>query len=178
MQVVLIMFRGENDKRSFSVVRDVTLIGRREDCDLRIPLGDVSRKHCRLIKENGVLRVEDLGSSNGTFLNGQRIQSAKLEAGDTLRVGPISFIVQIDGVPADDQLQPPVSASRSETNGSGRLDSTESHHDTLEQSAEADESFDPMSALTSESEDSSVEPAVLDDLAQALEESEHRREQA
>jgi pSer/pThr/pTyr-binding forkhead associated (FHA) protein len=106
MQVVLVMFRSDGERRSFSVVRDVTVIGRREDCDLRIPLGDVSRKHCRLIKEEDSLRVEDLGSSNGTHVNGQRVQEAELHPGDTVQVGPVVFVVQIDGVPADEELQP------------------------------------------------------------------------
>src|SRR5262245_14722719 len=61
MQVVLVMFRPEGDRRSFSITRDVTVIGRREDCDFRIPLGEISRKHCRLLKDGDSLRVEDLG---------------------------------------------------------------------------------------------------------------------
>ena len=107
MQVVLVMFRAEGERRSFSIVRDVTVIGRREDCDLRIPVGDVSRKHCRLIKEGDSLRLEDLGSSNGTFHNGQRVQGTiPLEPGDNVQVGPVVFVVQIDGVPPDDTMDP------------------------------------------------------------------------
>ena len=60
MQVVLVMFRGEGERRSFSIVRDVTVIGRREDCDFRIPLGEVSRKHCRLIRDGNTLRLDSL----------------------------------------------------------------------------------------------------------------------
>ena len=67
MQVVLVMFRNDGERRSFSVVRDITVLGRREDCDLRIPLGDISRKHCRIIRSQDSVRVEDLGSSNGTL---------------------------------------------------------------------------------------------------------------
>ena len=48
MGLVMVMFRADQQRRSFSVTRDMTVIGRREDCDLRIPLSDVSRKHCRL----------------------------------------------------------------------------------------------------------------------------------
>lgn len=105
MQVVLVMFRADGERRSFSVVRDMTVIGRREDCDLRIPLGDVSRKHCRLIKDGHSVRLEDLGSSNGTYHNGQRVQEATLSPGDTLQIGPVNFMVQIDGVPADEDMQ-------------------------------------------------------------------------
>jgi predicted component of type VI protein secretion system len=99
------MFRADGERRSFSVMRDLTVIGRREDCDLRIPLGDVSRKHCRLIRENNSLRLEDLGSSNGTFHNGKRVQETAVQAGDTIQVGPVVFLVQIDGLPADEHIQ-------------------------------------------------------------------------
>jgi predicted component of type VI protein secretion system len=106
MQVVLVMFRADGERRSFSIVRDMTVVGRREDCDLRIPLGEVSRKHCRLIKDADAMKLEDLGSSNGTFHNGQRVREATLGPGDTVQVGPVTFMVQIDGVPADDEMQP------------------------------------------------------------------------
>src|SRR5207237_3534686 len=94
MRVVMVMFRADGQRRSFSVTRDITVIGRREDCDLRIPLGDVSRKHCRLILDGDNIRVEDLGSSNGTFRNGERVQQTELTAGDTLQVGPVVFVLQ------------------------------------------------------------------------------------
>jgi pSer/pThr/pTyr-binding forkhead associated (FHA) protein len=106
MQVVLVMFRADGERRSFSVVRDMTVVGRREDCDLRIPLGEVSRKHCRFIKDGEEIRIEDLGSSNGTFHNGERVREAKLGPGDTVQIGPVTFMVQIDGVPADEDMQP------------------------------------------------------------------------
>src|SRR5436190_7961494 len=106
MGVVMVMFRADQQRRSFSVTRDMTVIGRREDCDLRIPLGDVSRKHCRLILDGELIKVEDLGSSNGTYRNGERVQQADLSAGDTLQVGPVVFVLQMNGFPADDDLQP------------------------------------------------------------------------
>ena len=106
MQAVLVMFRSDGDRRSFSLTRDITVIGRREDCDLRIPLGEISRKHCRLIRDGDTLRLEDLGSSNGTFHNGQRVQEVSLGPGDSIQVGSIVFVLQIDGVPADDELTP------------------------------------------------------------------------
>ena len=106
MQVVLVMFRSDGERRSFSVTRDITVIGRREDCDLRIPLGEVSRKHARLVRDGDTIKVEDLGSSNGTYLNGQRMQESLLAPGDTVQVGPVAFVVQMDGVPADEELHP------------------------------------------------------------------------
>lgn len=100
------MFRSDGEKRSFSIARDMTVIGRREDCDLRIPLGEVSRKHCRLVRDGDTLKLEDLGSSNGTFLNGQRVQEALLSPGDTIQVGPVVFALQIDGEPPEEELNP------------------------------------------------------------------------
>ena len=147
MQVVLVMFKGEQ-RRSFSVTRDMTVIGRREDCDLRIPLGDVSRKHCRLIKDGDTIRIEDLGSSNGTFINGERVQQAELTAGDTLQVGPVVFVAQVDGLPEEDDLQPVVAAAPaaadtdSEASASGLAPTA--------QSEVADGEFDPMEALNAD----------------------------
>jgi pSer/pThr/pTyr-binding forkhead associated (FHA) protein len=115
MQVVLVMFRGDGERRSFSVARDMTVIGRREDCDLRIPVGDVSRKHCRLVKDGETLKVEDLGSSNGTYVNNQRVQEAWLGAGDVIQVGPVQFVVQIDGLPSDDDLASQAAVAADET---------------------------------------------------------------
>jgi len=117
MQAVLVMFRSDGDRRSFSVARDITVIGRREDCDLRIPLGEVSRKHCRLIRDGDSLRVEDLGSSNGTYHNGRRVQEAALAPGDSVQVGPVVFVLQVDGVPADEELAPVVAAPAEEEAG-------------------------------------------------------------
>jgi pSer/pThr/pTyr-binding forkhead associated (FHA) protein len=106
MQAVLVMFRADGERRSFSVTRDMTVIGRREDCDLRIPVGEVSRKHCRLVRDDDSLRVEDLGSSNGTYVNGQRVQEATLTPGDSVQVGPVVFVLQVDGQTADEELTP------------------------------------------------------------------------
>ena len=101
------MFRSDGERRSFSVVRDMTVIGRREDCDLRIPLGEVSRKHCRMVRDGDTLRLEDLGSSNGTYLNGTRVErEAILSPGDSIQVGPVVFVLQVDGFPADDEIRP------------------------------------------------------------------------
>jgi predicted component of type VI protein secretion system len=105
------MFRADGERRSFSIVRDMTVVGRREDCDLRIPLGEVSRKHCRIIKDGDSIRLEDLGSSNGTYHNGQRCREATLGPGDTLQIGPVTFMVQVDGVPADEDMQPATGAA-------------------------------------------------------------------
>jgi len=154
MRLVMVMFRVDGQRRSFSVTRDITVIGRREDCDLRIPLGDVSRKHCRMIIDGDNIRVEDLGSSNGTYRNGERIQQTELQAGDTLQVGPVVFVVQVDGTPADDDLQPVTVQTAAASSSSRDRSAASASGDALTQSGGSGDSaggggseFDPMEAL-------------------------------
>ena len=162
MGVVMVMFRPDGQRRSFSVTRDMTVIGRREDCDLRIPLGDVSRKHCRLILDGDAIKVEDLGSSNGTYRNGERVQQAELAAGDTLQIGPVVFVLQVDGSPADEDLSPvTVQSAAAASNGAapaaaGASGAGEEVEEVMDlESAEEEGAatgageFDPMEALES-----------------------------
>jgi len=109
MQISLVMFRAGSEPRSFALHKDVTVLGRREDCDLRIPIADVSRKHCRIVVSGPMASVEDMGSSNGTFVNGRKIHGEmELEPGDSLQIGPIVFVVQMDGDPEIDQMRPTI----------------------------------------------------------------------
>jgi pSer/pThr/pTyr-binding forkhead associated (FHA) protein len=138
------MFRADGERRSFSITRDITVIGRREDCDFRIPLGDISRKHCRIIRDTDTLKIEDLGSSNGTFVNGQRVQEALLSPGDTLSLGSVVFVLQIDGAPTDDQLQPMIP----EAHDAPQPPSTEEPQEQVPAAEPGQASeFDPMSIL-------------------------------
>jgi pSer/pThr/pTyr-binding forkhead associated (FHA) protein len=159
MGVVMVMFRPDGQRRSFSVTRDMTVIGRREDCDLRIPLGDVSRKHCRLIVDGEAIKVEDLGSSNGTYRNGERIQQTELTAGDTIQIGPVVFVLQVDGYPADEELTPITAqtASAGTKNGQAVTGGDQEAEVVDLESEDAGETgggaapgeFDPMEALES-----------------------------
>jgi pSer/pThr/pTyr-binding forkhead associated (FHA) protein len=76
------------------------LIGRQEDCQLRIPSAQVSRHHCEVVTGGSGVRIRDLGSSNGTYVNGQKVEEAELEAGDVIALGSMLFVVRIDGDPA------------------------------------------------------------------------------
>jgi DNA-binding CsgD family transcriptional regulator len=66
------------------------VIGRDDGVELSLPVTGVSRKHARVtVIDSGEVSVTDLGSRNGTFLNGRRVESASLRDGDELRVGPV-----------------------------------------------------------------------------------------
>ena len=102
MKVNLVLFKKNGTTKSFPLPSAVTVIGRRQDCDLCIPLMIISRKHCELNQDQEQLKIRDLGSRNGTFVNGLQIENSRLNAGDKINIGPLTFAVQIDGVPAKD----------------------------------------------------------------------------
>jgi pSer/pThr/pTyr-binding forkhead associated (FHA) protein len=99
MNVNLCLLKKDGTRKLLPLPSTVTTIGRRRDCDMRIPLPSVSRRHCELYMEKGRLMVRDLGSRNGTFLNGGRVDETAINAGDALQIGELSFVVQIDGAP-------------------------------------------------------------------------------
>jgi pSer/pThr/pTyr-binding forkhead associated (FHA) protein len=79
---------------SIDVNRPDMLVGRHTECDIRLPLPDVSRRHCRLQFVEGGWQVTDLNSLNGIQVNGEQVLQAPLEQGDQLRIG--SFIFTVD----------------------------------------------------------------------------------
>jgi DNA-binding NtrC family response regulator len=63
------------------------VVGRSEQCDFRLLVDGVSRKHVEIYRRGPVLGVRDLGSTNGVFLNGQRVLHSSFASGDVLRIG-------------------------------------------------------------------------------------------
>lgn len=83
-----------DDKGSFYKLkpRGSTWIGRDDNAnDITVPNSAVSRRHCRVESDGAAFYVHDLGSTNGTFLNGQPIRTSVLRHGDTLSVGSTVF---------------------------------------------------------------------------------------
>jgi pSer/pThr/pTyr-binding forkhead associated (FHA) protein len=101
----LVLFKKDGSRKSFPLTSSVTVIGRRHDCDLCIPLMVVSRRHCQLSQNNEAVKIRDLDSKSGTFLNGNRISEATVKAGDYITIGPLTFLLRIDGEPA--KITPP-----------------------------------------------------------------------
>jgi len=164
MQAVLVMFRNDGERRSFSISREMTVIGRRQDCDLMIPLGEISRKHCRIIRDGETLRLEDLGSSNGTFHNGRRVQEAELSAGDTIQVGPVAFVVQIDGQPDEEEMKPHTggAAGHAAADDDDELETLSDDGEPTPGHELDSDSDDELETLDGESDDE-LEPVGLDD---------------
>jgi len=76
------------------------LIGRHDDCQIRIPAANVSRHHCEVVSGGSGVRIRDLGSSNGTYVNGHKVDDVELSPGDVIEIGTLLFVVRIDGDPA------------------------------------------------------------------------------
>jgi pSer/pThr/pTyr-binding forkhead associated (FHA) protein len=84
---------------SIDLVKDLTLVGRDEDCDIRLDHKSISKLHCVIVKTDGLLLVRDLGSTNGTRVNGQRVRRAALLPNDLLSVANVKYRVQFGGEP-------------------------------------------------------------------------------
>ncbi len=89
MDLVLIVRTGRLEGRGFMIAQgDQKTIGRAPKCDIRLPDQGVSRHHCTVENLGNALRVVDLHSANGTYINGQLLERGSLEPGDRLELGP------------------------------------------------------------------------------------------
>lgn len=94
MEVKLKVLSGKSAGRLVPVAGPKWFVGRSEECHLRPDSELVSRHHCVLLVDEGYVGIRDLGSKNGTLVNGARIRSeVELHAGDKLTVGPLEFEV-------------------------------------------------------------------------------------
>jgi hypothetical protein len=82
---------------TIDVDRPDVLVGRHTECDVRLPLPDVSRRHCRLQFVEGCWQVMDLNSLNGIQVNGEAVLQAPIQKGDRLKIGSFTFSVELLG---------------------------------------------------------------------------------
>jgi pSer/pThr/pTyr-binding forkhead associated (FHA) protein len=79
------------------LTRPDMLMGRHSEADVRLPLPDISRRHCRFLFTDRAWEVFDLDSLNGIFLNGERVKHAVLRDHDVLTIGGFRFQVDVSG---------------------------------------------------------------------------------
>ncbi len=97
MQVKLKVLQGSNAGREVKIPTSEFIIGRKEGCHLRPRSDLISRKHCVIKIDESVVKVCDLKSRNGTYVNGERVEGERiLKLGDRLKVGKIELEIIID----------------------------------------------------------------------------------
>lgn len=83
----LVILKGRRKGRDFRIDKDVSVLGREGTCDFVIEDDTVSRQHVRIRSEDRKFILFDLGSGNGTFVNGEQVQRVELQDGDVIKVG-------------------------------------------------------------------------------------------
>ncbi|MFY2560816.1 FHA domain-containing protein [Corallococcus terminator] len=136
----LIIEDDEGRKTVVPFVRDEITIGRQEGNTIRLTERNVSRRHARLVRLNGHVVVEDLGSYNGTRINGERIAGqSPLSEGDLIQIGDYDLALQAEGaanavgpittkVPTRRQEAEPEEPERSESEEEAPGDGEEHDH--------------------------------------------------
>jgi pSer/pThr/pTyr-binding forkhead associated (FHA) protein len=99
MQVKLRVMQGAQAGREVIIPVAEFLIGRGEECHLRPRSDAISRRHCAIVVTDRQVTVRDLGSKNGLFVNGERVEDSRVvESGDRFQVGPLQFEFVIEHV--------------------------------------------------------------------------------
>ena len=82
---------------TISLLRPVLLVGRHADCDVRIDLPQISRRHCCVALADDRVLIRDLGSRNGLRVNGRLIDEARIYPGDEVAIGPLLYRYDVEG---------------------------------------------------------------------------------
>ena len=89
---VLVVNRGPEAGQSFLLDKPLVTAGRATDADIFLDDVTVSRRHAELRLDGDVFAVRDAGSLNGTYVNGERVNEAKLHSGDEIQVGKFHLV--------------------------------------------------------------------------------------
>ena len=89
---VLIVKRGPNAGSKFFLDTDVTQVGRHPDSDIFLDDITVSRRHAELRRGPGDFSLADVGSLNGTYVNRERVEDARLRSGDEIQIGKFKLV--------------------------------------------------------------------------------------
>jgi pSer/pThr/pTyr-binding forkhead associated (FHA) protein len=105
------------------VQRPILLIGRHPECDLRLDLPKISRRHCCLAAAYDRVVIRDLGSRNRVRVNGRVVDEVQLFRGDEVAIGPLIYRVDEEGESASRPHSRPTATATVSGGGSGDPDS-------------------------------------------------------
>jgi diguanylate cyclase (GGDEF)-like protein len=174
INLFLLVVQGRPEGKRLSFPRGQYLFGRGSDCHIRFNSDWVSQRHCQLFVGSDDVRIRDLGSRNGTLVNGERIVGERfLNQGDQVQVGPLVFQICLDN-PVHKPDTPPVSARPKPGDTQAHCLDTQFSLDTVGRSSISDAmgSRAPESAAREPDTQSSIDPLTgllsreaIDDLA-------------
>lgn len=81
---------------TISLLRPILLVGRHAECDVRIDLPQISRRHCCVALADDRVLIRDLGSRNGLRVNGRLIDEARIYPGDEVAIGPLLYRYEVE----------------------------------------------------------------------------------
>jgi len=112
-KLTLILSGRTLSRHEFKDDQERVRIGRSPDCEVTIDNLGISRLHCEIVQKPGYIRLDDLGSGNGTFVNGNRVDRYNLNHGDVISLGKFTLRFEADDQPnplEESDAQMPVQA--------------------------------------------------------------------
>jgi pSer/pThr/pTyr-binding forkhead associated (FHA) protein len=92
----------EEEKRRIKLGEEDVIIGRTPDCEIQIMANNVSRRHARISYHNEEYKIEDLGSTNGIYVNGVKVERCILRKHDVLEIGGLKILFLEEKIRQDD----------------------------------------------------------------------------
>jgi hypothetical protein len=89
---MLVVIRGPNAGARYLLDRETTTVGRHPDCEIFLHDVTVSRRHSEFVRQDATFVLRDLGSLNGTYVNGERMEERTLQSGDEVQIGRFKLL--------------------------------------------------------------------------------------
>ena len=148
------------DGKIFSLREGSLILGRHPSCNLTVQATGVSKKHIQCYIEGAAVTIRDLGSSNGTFVNGMRVSSCVLKDGDIISLGGYKLRLDLEGVepsPAGETIRMAAPPPEPET-PQGELTPIDFEKEPSSDDTPADGSFVPQSFQEAQQ---AIQPQVI-----------------
>jgi pSer/pThr/pTyr-binding forkhead associated (FHA) protein len=109
MSFHLVVAKGRHQGKTIPLKHSPFIIGRHKNCQLCAASMEISRQHCAIEVAGSGLKIKDLGSTNGTYVNNRKLDGEHtLHDNDLLQIGPLSLVVRLESAPVTADTQPGV----------------------------------------------------------------------